>query len=509
MEMESRRRKRIAVFMAFGTKGDVHPVAALCGAFACDQRECNVFLVTHSAHEDLSSHLAALNVTYVPISSPPVLAVSGDEENQDEIDSFARKKKMIAKEHRQECVTVMEKIYGDGLSLKGDFVVINFFALEGWSLAELYGVPCVVAAPYVVPYSAPSSFERRFIEELPLLYKYLQQAPAGKVSWRDVLHWMWPLFTDDWGTWRSEDLRLSALPFTDPVTDVPSWHDRFPSPLLLYGFSEEVVECPGYWPSSIHVCGFWFPPAQWQFSCSKCRESYLSASLGHPRVAQELCSGHVDLLHFLASKEFPPPIFVGLSSIGSMGFMKNPQAFLRVLQSVSRGRSHRFVLFSGGYEPLNTAVQEIAAQTSTSKQDGSDRVSLFEDHLFYFSGSVPYDWLFPKCLAAIHHGGSGSTSAALRAGLPQVICPFMLDQFYWAQRMSWLGVAPEPLKRSQLLPDTNDASSIAEAAQALSEAIAHALIYEVKARASEIAARISHENGIGKAVKILNERVIQ
>ncbi|XP_020270340.1 uncharacterized protein LOC109845499 isoform X2 [Asparagus officinalis] len=36
--------------------------------------------------------------------------------------------------------------------MPGDFIVINFFALEGWSLAELYQVQCVVAAPYVLPY---------------------------------------------------------------------------------------------------------------------------------------------------------------------------------------------------------------------------------------------------------------------------------------------------------------------------------------------------------------------
>lgn len=31
-------------------------------------------------------------------------------------------------------------------------------------------------------YSAPSSFERRFKKEFPLLYKYLQEAPPDKAS---------------------------------------------------------------------------------------------------------------------------------------------------------------------------------------------------------------------------------------------------------------------------------------------------------------------------------------
>ena len=35
-----------------------------------------------------------------------------------------------------------------------------------------------------------------------------------QVSWGDVIHWMWPLFTEDWGSWRSESLNLSPIPFT-------------------------------------------------------------------------------------------------------------------------------------------------------------------------------------------------------------------------------------------------------------------------------------------------------
>lgn len=35
-----------------------------------------------------------------------------------------------------------------------------------------------------------------------------------QVCWKDVIHWMWPLFTENWGSWRDEDLHLSSCPFT-------------------------------------------------------------------------------------------------------------------------------------------------------------------------------------------------------------------------------------------------------------------------------------------------------
>jgi len=70
------------------------------------------------------------------------------------------------------------------------------------------------------------------------------------------------------------------------------------------------------------------------------------------------------------------------------------------------------------------------------------------------------------------------------------VCPFVLDQFYWAERMHWLGVSPEPLSRNHLLPDKNDDRSIQEAAHELSRAIHDTLSSTVRARAAEIAETI-------------------
>jgi vancomycin aglycone glucosyltransferase len=48
---------------------------------------------------------------------------------------------------------------------------------------------------------------------------------------------------------------------------------------------------------------------------------------------------------------------------------------------------------------------------------------------------VSYDMLFPRVAAVVHHGGAGTTAAAARAGVPQVITPMFGDQFYWAGRI--------------------------------------------------------------------------
>lgn len=35
---------------------------------------------------------------------------------------------------------------------------------------------------------------------------------AGCMSWRDVEHWMWPLWSDRWASWRQSRLGLPAAP---------------------------------------------------------------------------------------------------------------------------------------------------------------------------------------------------------------------------------------------------------------------------------------------------------
>lgn len=44
---------------------------------------------------------------------------------------------------------------------------------------------------------------------------------------------------------------------------------------------------------------------------------------------------------------------------------------------------------------------------------------------------APHDWLFPQLGGIIHHGGAGTTHAALRSGGPSVALPFSADQPFW------------------------------------------------------------------------------
>lgn len=53
---------------------------------------------------------------------------------------------------------------------------------------------------------------------------------------------------------------------------------------------------------------------------------------------------------------------------------------------------------------------------------------------------VPLDLLLPRCSAIVHHGGIGTSSQGMLAGLPQLIMPMAYDQFDNAERLRDLGI---------------------------------------------------------------------
>jgi len=107
---------------------------------------------------------------------------------------------------------------------------------------------------------------------------------------------------------------------------------------------------------------------------------------------------------------------------------------------------------------------------------------------FCVIGDTPHDWLFPLTSLIIHHGGSGTTHSAARAGVPSVVLPFAADQFFWAEQLCRIGIAPAAASSPKVTPAI------------LSHAIDAAQKAEMRERASAIGATMRTEDGLAKAV---------
>jgi vancomycin aglycone glucosyltransferase len=54
----------------------------------------------------------------------------------------------------------------------------------------------------------------------------------------------------------------------------------------------------------------------------------------------------------------------------------------------------------------------------------------------------------------VHHGGAGTTTSALRAGVPQVLLPLLLDQHLHAHALARGGLAPAAPKLAKVTAST-------------------------------------------------------
>jgi sterol 3beta-glucosyltransferase len=103
--------------------------------------------------------------------------------------------------------------------------------------------------------------------------------------------------------------------------------------------------------------------------------------------------------------------------------------------------------------------------------------------------SVQHAGVLPHAAAAVHHGGIGTVQAAMAAGTPSVIVPFIADQPFWGYRLRESGLAPRPIRHGAL--------TVPKLVSALDEA------ERLRPRIIDIAAAMSTEDGTRAALNIL------
>jgi UDP:flavonoid glycosyltransferase YjiC (YdhE family) len=165
-----------------------------------------------------------------------------------------------------------------------------------------------------------------------------------------------------------------------------------------------VVPLPSDWPKIAHITGYWkLPPGKtWK----------------PPR----------DLVEFLQNG--PPPAFY------SPGSIRSGEIRRIVNDLILSARKHHYRVI------LTLDEKSIPANIM-----GED---------IYFATEIPHAWLSPQASVIIHHGGAGTTGAAIMAGVPSIAIPFSADQFFWTDRLDRLLVGPHSISTSNVSPDTID-----------------------------------------------------
>lgn len=241
-------------------------------------------------------------------------------------------------------------------------------------------------------------------------------------------------FRDIVRRWRTETLELPPRRVRELTRA-----DGAPVP-VLYGYSEHIVPRPPDWPEWVAATGYWLldRPADWR--------------------------PPTDLARFIETG--PRPVYLGF---GSMTGNRDEKRGQLVLEALARLRLRGVIATGwGGLKMLDLPETVFALERA------------------------PHDWLFPRVSVVVHHGGAGTTAAALRSGRSSVICPFMGDQPFWGDRLYRLGVGPKPIPQKRL--------TVENLTQAIRTAIDDT---DIRARTLDLSRKIRAEDGIARAVKFI------
>lgn len=127
-------------------------------------------------------------------------------------------------------------------------------------------------------------------------------------------------------------------------------------------------------------------------------------------------------------------------------------------------------------------------------------ISIDQSETIFLVDTVPYDALFKRVKAVIHHGGIGTTAACLYAGTPMLILPVMYpvgDQMFWGEKAMEKGLAAQPLPLKNI-----SKRKLEERINVLLKS------NKIKSRCKEIKDQITNENGIANICNLLDNDLI-
>lgn len=191
------------------------------------------------------------------------------------------------------------------------------------------------------------------------------------------------------------------------------------------------------------------------------------------------------------------------NSLTGYWFLQNPNDFspsVEIVSFLKAGNKPLFITFgsAGWSESDNDEIIKIVinALTETDERgimliNGEYNKSLISENLFIVN-EIPYNWILDKVSAVIHHCGMGTTAEVLRAGLPSVPVPHMVDQFQWAKRLVDADVSTQAIDRKKL--------TAAKLSSAIVELKTNCALRE---KAVAISKQIASEKGLKNAVKVI------
>lgn len=265
-----------------------------------------------------------------------------------------------------------------------DLLIESPSAMAGIHIAEALEIPYIRA--FSMPWTRTRAYPHAFgVPEHRMggYYNYMTYVMFERVFWKAIAGQI--------NSWRKKELGLGSTNY-DMLQS-----NKVP---FLYFYSPSVVPPPADYSEWIRITGYWFLDVATDFKPPQ------------------------DIVEFIARarRDGKKIVYIGFGSI----VVEDPAALTQTVVDSVLKADVRCILSKGWSDRLG-------------KKDATKAEVPLPPEILQIKGA-PHDWLFAQIDVAVHHGGSGTTGASLRAGIPTIIKPFFGDQYFFGARVEALGV---------------------------------------------------------------------
>ncbi|KAJ3277773.1 hypothetical protein HK104_002983 [Borealophlyctis nickersoniae] len=429
------------VIMIVGSRGDVQPFVAL----AKELNKCG-HRVRLATHEVFRSFVRGAGVEFFPVAGDPAELMAYMVKNTGLLPGLqsirqgdiGKNRSMIADIIASTWRACVDPDDETGAPFLAQCIISNPPAFGHIHCAQKLSIPLHIY--FTMPWSATKAFPH------PLTTVDYGKAISRRARQKINLFTytineslQWTGLGDLINKFRSETLGLPTLSSTVATSMMADY--KVPH---CYCWSPNLIPKPADWGSHIDIAGFFFLD--------------LASDYTPP----------ADLTAFLEAGE--PPVYIGFGSI----VVNDPDGMTDIVFGAIKGAGVRAIVSKGwgGIGAHGTVPDNV-----------------------YLIGNCPHDWLFPRCSAVVHHGGAGTTAAALLAGKPTVIVPFFGDQPFWGAMVAAMKVGPVPVPHKRLT------------AKRLAKRISFALAPEIRTNAAELGIKMRAERGVAAGVRSFHQHL--
>ena len=240
--------------------------------------------------------------------------------------------------------------------------------------------------------------------------------------------------------------RLRAKNGIKPARDMIDnvWASEY---LTLLAISPTICGKKPDWPSHHHVCGV-----------LDTQDSVMEGDISD------------DLKTFLSAGS--PPVYM---TFGSMTSGSDERQTIALLADAARAAAVRAIVQAPHWS-------ELGFESSSQ---------------IHYVSSAPHAAVFPGCALVVHHGGAGTSQAALRAGIPSVVVAHTAEQELWGRELEALRVASRLITRRKSTPER------------IADAINHVMeCGQISGCARKLGAIVAKEDGVATAVRLIGDRFV-